>query len=93
MSRVSKVSNSALLVRPVVAGKAIGQAEQTTRNQLSNPKVAGVFPLPVVLVGSKKRKMVKVADVADFVANLGQEVKKGAGTKASRLARAARGTK
>lgn len=69
MSHDSKVSNQ-LLVRPVVAGRAIGQADQTTRNQLCNPEKYGEFPLPVVEVGRFKRKMVRVCDIEGFVAGL-----------------------
>ena len=54
------------LVTPIEAGLAIGFAVQTTKNKISNPKIAGAFPLPVVEVGEHKRKMVKVTVANSF---------------------------
>lgn len=85
MSRILEIKP--LLVRPVSAGVAIGQAEQTSRNQLSNPQKYGEFPLPVVEVGKFKRKMVKVSDIEDFVAGLepiAKPVRRGRPTKRAR---------
>lgn len=53
-----------LLITPVQAGDALGYAKQTTWNLLS----AGEFPIPTVQCG--KRKMVRVADLVQYVDSL-----------------------
>jgi hypothetical protein len=88
MSPIKKNLIKLLLVTPVEAGLSIGQAKQTTRNQLSNPKKAGQFPLPIVEVGKSKRKMVRVCDIEKYVADLVPTHKlprRGAPTKAERF--------
>lgn len=73
-----------LLVTPAQAGGAIGFATQTTRNKIC----AGTFPLPLVLTEGG-RKMVRVQSIFDYVNGLGGKKKRGAPTKAERLARGA----
>lgn len=78
-----------LLITPVKAGLALGFAKQSTRNML----VKNTFPLTVYPIGKSRRKMVKVSELIELVNNLQPEIKRGAPTKAIRLARAAGGTK
>lgn len=61
---VSLCSPENLVVTRVVAGQAIGNKPQTTYNQIYRK----CYPLPVVLVGG--RKMVRVSDLLEYVANL-----------------------
>lgn len=53
-----------LLITPTQAGLAIGYAPQTTHNLLST----GKFPIPTVKV--RNRKMVRVADLVQYVDGL-----------------------
>ena len=55
-----------LLITPVQAGAAIGYAPQTTWNLLS----AGEFPIPTVQCGKRKRRMIRVADLLQYVDSL-----------------------
>jgi hypothetical protein len=83
----------ALLVTPVIAGRIIGQADQTTRNQLANPERHGEFLLPIVLIGKFKRKMVRVKDIETFVSGLepiSKPTKRGAPTKVERISKTGR---
>jgi hypothetical protein len=89
MSQLKKVAAVApMLITPAEAGLLLGQAVQTTRNQISNPKIAGAYPLPLVVVG--KRKMVRVTDLENYVAGLMpvKHIARGAPTKAERMMRA-----
>lgn len=54
----------ALLVRPVVAGSVINMAKPSTYNRVA----AGTFPIP--LVNTSIGRMVRVADIADYLDNL-----------------------
>lgn len=57
--------HKALLVPLVEAAQLLGIAEKTARNWTS----AGKFPVKTFLIGSKR--MVRVADLEQFVASLG----------------------
>lgn len=74
-----------LVVLPVVAGRAISLAPQTTYNLLSNNK----FPLPLVVDKRTGKKMVRVEDLLKYFSNL-QPVaparRRGAPLKRARLA-------
>ena len=48
--------------------KQIGIAEKTGRNWLTD----GKFPIPTHLIG--RRRMIRVADLEDFVAGLGSKI-------------------
>lgn len=69
-----------VFIRAIAAGRVLGWADQTTRNQIYEKK----FPIPTVLLGGQR--VVKKIDLANFIDGFGGEQKKrGRPTKASKI--------
>lgn len=64
MAYLESIFPGQALIPAVKAGEALGYAHSTTRNKL----VAGQFPIPTILVGSKR--LVRKTDVADYIDSL-----------------------